>query len=115
MDPTPAGPCASEGEQVRHCLWLSTRPPNPHRARLVARRLQKDGYQALADGDRIIVQATLVELEKLMGVRPTLEHSTDRADPSGCRAVLPASARLSFLYRGDVGEEVLLDDPACAL
>jgi hypothetical protein len=66
----------------------------------------------LADGDRIIVQATLVELERLMGVRPTLERSTG---PSGCRAVLPASARLSKRYRGDVGEEVLLDDPACAL
>jgi hypothetical protein len=111
MDPTPAGPCASEDEQVRHCLWLTTRPPNSHRARLVARRLQQDGYRALADGDRIIVQATLVELEKLMGVRPALE----RTGPSGCRAVLPASARLSWRYRGDVGEEVLLDDPACAL
>ena len=46
-----------------------------------------------------------------MGVRPTLERSTG----PGCRAVLPASARVSLWYRGDVGEEVLLDDPACAL
>jgi hypothetical protein len=79
---------------------------------LVARRLQKDGYRAAADGDRIIVQATLIELEQVMGVRPTLERGTGA---SGCRAVLPPSARLSWRYRGDVGDEVLLDDPACAL
>jgi hypothetical protein len=81
----------------------------------VARRLGNDGYQALADGDRIIVQATLGELEKLFGARPTLEPSTDPKRTSGCRAVLPASARLGLRYRGDVGEEVLIDDPACAL
>ena len=69
----------------------------------------------IAAGTSVHVQATLIELEKLMGVRPTLERSPDRTGPSGCRAVLPASARLSRRYRGDVGEEVLLDDPACAL
>jgi hypothetical protein len=99
---------------VRHCLWLSTRPPNPHRARLVAKRLTNDGYQAIADGDRIIVEVTLGELEKLFGVRPTLEPTpSGDAGSTGMRAVLPASAKLLPRYRGDVGEEILLDDLAC--
>jgi len=102
-------------EHGAHCLWIATQPPNPFRAKHVTARLKKDGFEAIADGDRIIVHAADDALSKLF--EANVEHGLRAASSSDhmrCVAVLPDGARLASRYAGEVGDYVL-DDPTCEL
>jgi hypothetical protein len=111
---TAASACPAP-EHGTHCLWIATAPPNPFRAKHVTARLKKDGFEATADGDRIIVVADDAALEKLFEAK--VEHGLSAASSSNrmrCVATLPAGTRLAQRYRGEVGDFVL-DDPTCEL
>lgn len=98
-----------------HCLWMATRPPNPVRAQHVAKRMKADGFDAIADGDRIIVRAGDDQLAKLFGVAVGHElRAASSSDRQVCVAALPEAARLSPRYAGEVGDFVL-DDPTCEM
>lgn len=113
--PTAGEPACPAPEHPPHCLWIATRPANPVRARHVARRLQKDGYQAEADGDRIIVHLSDAELTRLFGAAPGhAPVAASASDRTICVATLPETARLDAAYAGEAGDFVL-DDPTCEL
>jgi hypothetical protein len=114
VEPEASTACPSP-EHSEHCLWMATNPPNPKRATHVAKKLVADGYEAVADGDRIIVHADDERLKKLFGGE--IEHVQQAASSSDrmrCVAAIPEGRKLDARYRGEVGE-VLLDDPACEL
>jgi hypothetical protein len=113
-EPTAQRPCPPP-DHGAHCLWIATRPPNPFRAKHVSARLKKDGFEASADGDRIIVLADDAALGKLFETE--VEHGLQPASSSdrmSCVAKLPEDARIASRYRGEVGDFVL-DDPTCEL
>ena len=121
-EPEPAAEPEPSGERTcpapdhgSHCLWMATRPPNPVRARHVAKRMKADGFDAIVDGDRIIVRAGDDQLATLFGVAVGHElRAASSSDRQVCVAALPEAARLSPRYAGEVGDFVL-DDPTCEL
>ncbi len=77
--------------------------------------MKKDGFDAIQDGDRIIVHANDAELAKLFGSETTHElRPASSSDRTVCVAVLGEDAKLPAKYRGEVGDFVL-DDPTCEL
>jgi hypothetical protein len=94
---------------------MATKPPNPFRAKHVAKKLAADGFDAIADGDRIIVHADDTQLKRLFGVEvPHERRAASSSNRMRCIAALPDGAMLDPRYRGEVGE-VLLDYPSCEL
>lgn len=102
-------------EHAPHCLWMGTNPPNPNRAKRVAKRMIADGYAAVADGDRIVVHLDDAHLGRLFGGEIGHEKQAASSDDRmRCVARIPEGKKLDARYRGEVSE-VLLDDPACEL
>jgi hypothetical protein len=102
-------------EHAPHCLWMATNPPNPNRAKHVAKRMIADGYEAAADGDRIVVHLDDAHLGRLFGGEIGHEKQAASSDDRlRCVARVPEGTKLDARYRREVGE-VLLDDPACEL
>lgn len=108
-------PSCPAPEHAPHCLWMATNPPNPNRAKHVAKRMSADGYAAVADGDRIVVHLDDEHLGRLFGGEIGHEpHAASSDHRMRCVAAIPAGRKLDARYRGEVGE-VMLDDPACEL
>jgi hypothetical protein len=114
-DAAPDEPSCPRPDHGAHCVWMATTPPNPFRAKHVAKKLKADGFDAVADGDRIIVHADDNQLKRLFGVEiPHERRAASSSNRMRCMATVPDGAQLDARYRGEVGE-VLLDDPSCEL